>query len=75
MTTKTIHIKVIANAKKAEVKEVENGLKVKVNAPAVNNKANKAVIAILADYFSVKTKQISIVSGHQNPNKTIEIEK
>lgn len=74
MTIKRIHIKVIANAKKAEVKETDSGLKVKVNAPAVNNKANKAVVAILADYFKVKSKQIRIVNGLQNPKKTIEIE-
>lgn len=71
---KIIQIKVIANAKKAEVKETEEGLKVKVNAPAVNNKANKAVVAILANYFSVKAKQVKITSGLHNPNKTIEIE-
>lgn len=71
---KIIQIKVIANAKKAEVKETEEGLKVKVNAPAVNNKANKAVVAILADYFSVKAKQVKITSGIHNPNKTVEIE-
>lgn len=74
MTVKRTHIKVIANAKKAEVKETIDGLKVKVSAPAVNNKANKAVVAILADYFKIKPKQIKIVNGLQNPKKTIEIE-
>jgi uncharacterized protein (TIGR00251 family) len=73
MSIRKIQIKVIANAKKAGVKEVENGLKVKVNAPAVNNKANKAVLAILADYFSVKEKEIKIVSGLHNPVKIVEI--
>ena len=73
LSSKTIQIKVIANAKKAEVKEIENGLKVKANAPAINNKANKAVIAILADHFQVKPKQVKIVNGLQNPNKTVEI--
>lgn len=74
MEVKKIEIRVIPNAKKAEVKESKAyGLKVKVNAPAVNNKANKAVIAALSDYFKVKKGQIKIIKGEHSSNKTIEL--
>ncbi|MEX0810973.1 MAG: DUF167 domain-containing protein [Chitinophagales bacterium] len=59
MPENIIKIKVIPNAKKPEVSEFGNGLKVKVNVPAEGNKANKAVIEILAAYFSVKPVQVS----------------
>jgi uncharacterized protein (TIGR00251 family) len=70
---KVIQVKVIPNAKKAEVIEEKDFYKVKVNAPAIEGKANKAVIKSLADYFKVKPKQISIIKGEKNSLKTIAI--
>lgn len=71
-----INIKVIANAKKPEVIQDENNLlKVKVSSPAVEGKANKAVIKILAEHFGVKERQIAIVKGEKSSNKLIEVEK
>ncbi len=66
-------MKVIPNAKKAEVIEEKDFYKVKVNAPAIEGKANKAVIKSLADYFKIKPKQISIIKGEKNSLKTIAI--
>lgn len=70
---KVIQVKVIPNAKKAEVIEEKDFYKVKVNAPAIEGKANKAVIKSLADYFKIKPKQISIIKGEKNSLKTIAI--
>lgn len=70
---KLIQIKVIPNAKKPEVIEKDNLFKVKVSAPAIEGKANKAVIKILAEYFKVKPKQVSIIKGETSNLKTIKI--
>ena len=70
---KIIDIKVVANAKKNLVKEEGNALKVYVSAPAVDGKANKALIELLAEHFDVRKNQIEITKGLQSRNKTINI--
>ena len=71
---KLVNIKVIPNARKNEVIEEVDSIKVKVNSPAIEGKANKAVIKVLADYFNVKKNQISIVKGEKSRNKLIQIQ-
>lgn len=74
-----ILVKVIPNAKQNEV--VDDAfdllgvriLKVKVNQPPEDGRANKAVIEILADYFKVKKSAIVIITGETSRNKIIEI--
>lgn len=44
---KIIEVKVIPNAKKQEIIKKENLYRIKVNAQAIEGKANKAVIKIL----------------------------
>ena len=74
-----ISVKVIPNAKQNEV--VDDAfdllgariLKVKVNQPPEDGRANKAVIEILADYFKVKKSAVVIVTGETSRNKIIEI--
>lgn len=47
--------------------------KVYVNAPAVDGKANKALIALLAEYFQVRKSRIEITKGLKSRHKTINI--
>jgi len=68
-----INIRVITNAKKSRIMEEENGLKVYVTALPVDNKANIAVIKVLADYFNTKKKSITIVKGSHSRNKVVKI--
>jgi len=68
-----INIKAITGARKNEVKSAPDGLKVYVTAPAVDNKANRAIIQLLSGYFSAKKSQIIIKRGEKSPRKTIEI--
>ena len=70
---KIIDIKVIPNARKSEIIRENNRLKIKVNAPAKEGKANAAVIKLLAAYFNVKEKQISIVKGEKSREKRVRI--
>ena len=68
-----INVKVIAAAKRNEIIKEENSFKVYVNKPAVDNKANLAVIELLADYFKVRKNSVNIIKGQKSKNKIIEI--
>jgi uncharacterized protein len=68
-----VDIRVIPKAKKNLVKKEGNILKVYVTAPAADNKANEAVVKILAEHFSVKQRQIEMIKGLKSRNKTITI--
>jgi uncharacterized protein (TIGR00251 family) len=68
-----VHVRVVPNAKKAKVEETENGLKVWVDAPAVDGKANKRLIEILAKHFGVKKNAVRIVRGEKGRDKVIEV--
>lgn len=48
-------------------------LLVHVREPAVNGKANQAVIALLADYYEVPKSHVRITGGHTSRNKIVEI--
>ena len=68
-----VNIKVFPRAKKNQIK-AENGIiKVYTAAPAVDNKANFAVLEMLAEFFHVRKSQVEIKQGHKSRNKVIEI--
>ena len=48
-------------------------LKIKIKSPPVDGKANKEVIAFLADKLNVKKADISIVSGKSSRYKVVKI--
>ncbi len=58
----TVHI--TPNAKKNEIKWLdEDTVKVKITAPAVDGKANKALVEFLSEELKVAKSQIEIVRG------------
>lgn len=70
-----IKVKVQTHAKFEKVEEV--GLeeyKVWVTATPEDNKANEAVIDLLADYFNTAPSLIRIRSGNKSTHKLIEIQ-
>lgn len=69
-----INIRVIPNAKKNHISKDRDILKVRVTAPAIGGKANKAVIEMLAEFFNVKKGNIRIISGERSRDKIIEID-
>ena len=71
---KKIKIKVIPNAKKDKVLEEGDLFKVYVNAPAVDGKANKALIGVLAEHFNILKSGIRIIRGEKSKEKVIEID-
>ena len=70
---KQIKIKVVPNSKVQRVLEENDILKVYVNAPSIENKANEAVIKVIAQYFNLKKNALTIVAGFKSRNKTIQV--
>ena len=50
-----------------------DALKIKLQAPPVEGKANKALIEFLADTLDISRSQISILSGETGRNKRVMI--
>ena len=68
-----IDVKVISAAKKSLIKQEGKLWKIYLNAPAVDGKANKALIDLLAEHFNVRKGQIEIIKGLKLRRKTINI--
>ena len=69
-----INIKVIPKSSRNLVKQEGDILKVYVNAPAEKGKANEAVVELIAGYFKVKKRQVSIFRGELSARKVVNIE-
>ena len=70
-----IECRVSPNSSRNEIKEEsqpDNFLRIYTTAPAVEGKANKAVIKLLSKYFKIPKTSIEIKSGINNKNKKIE---
>ena len=68
-----IRVRVIPKAKKERVEGFGDGLKVYVNAPALEGKANKRLLEVLALHLKVKKTSLRIIKGETSRNKIIEI--
>jgi uncharacterized protein len=68
-----LKVKVIPNARQNKLVEQGPYFKVYLTAPAVEGKANEALILFLADNFKVKKNQIRIILGKKTRNKVVEI--
>jgi|OpeIllAssembly_1097287.scaffolds.fasta_scaffold644852_2 hypothetical protein len=69
-----IKVKVIPRSSRTEILGRENDIyRVKLTDPPVEGRANKAVIALLAQKLGVPRREIEIVSGKTGKLKTIRI--
>jgi len=69
-----IWVTVKPQAKKDEVRKITDGEYIAlVTAPPRAGKANRALIEVLADYFSVAKSSIRIVRGQSGRRKLVEI--
>lgn len=50
-----------------------NALKIRVAAPALEDRANEALIAFLAERFQVPKRQVTLVAGAKSREKRFEI--
>jgi len=67
-------ITVKPNARNNDVQQINaSHYLVSVTAPPVDNKANEAVIELLAEYFGKPKRAITIVGGKKRKEKIIEL--
>lgn len=70
----TLKIKVEPRSSKSEVVgPYGDALKVKLNSPPVEGKANKELIEVLAREFGIAKKDVEIISGQASKNKTVRL--
>jgi uncharacterized protein len=61
-------------AKRTEVAGVHgNALKVRVAAPALEDRANDALVEFLAERFGVPKRNVTLLSGHKSREKRFSI--
>lgn len=70
---RTVNVRVIPGAKRTSVTREGDLLRVRLTAPAVDGKANKALVDVLADYFKVRKSRLEIIKGLKSRVKTISI--
>lgn len=69
-----ILVRVQPGAKKNQVDGIHAGrLKLRLTAPAVENKANKALVAFAAKLFQVKKSRVTLASGERSREKALLI--
>ena len=65
---------VIPNAKKTEFSGIREGeLVLRLNAPALEGKANKAALEFVSRYFEVSKTSVSLISGEKSRHKIFQI--
>lgn len=71
-----ISVKAKTSAKKELVEKLsDNEFIVSVKEPPINGRANWAICRAVADYFSVSSSRVNIISGQTAKNKIITINK
>ena len=70
-----IVVRVKPNSKKGPLVQpaIDGSLLVYVREPAVEGKANKAVIELLADYYDVPKSNVQMISGYKSRLKQFMI--
>ncbi len=72
--TAQLKIRVIPNARKSEFAGYrEDELVLRLKAPPVEGKANKAAVEFVSRFFAVPRQSVSLVSGEKSRHKVFEI--
>lgn len=67
-------VRVLPAASRSEIVGSEGGvLKVRVAAPPIKDKANRALVKLLAKTLGVTNGQVEILSGHKTRQKTMRV--
>ncbi len=70
----TFTVKVISRAHRNQIAGIEEGqLRVRINAPPVEGRANRALLAFLAGSFKVKKAAVQILRGETSRYKLIRV--
>ena len=74
MDTCTLELKTIPNAPRDEIVGwLGDALKVKVHAPALEGRANDALLEFLADRLAVPRRCVTLVRGDKSRHKVVRI--
>ncbi len=69
-----IHVHVTPNSRQARVTKVgELSFEVKVDAKAIDGRANRRLVEIMAEHFGVSKSKVVIVSGAKSREKVLEV--
>lgn len=68
-----ISFKISPNASKNEIIKTDDGIKIKITAQPIDNKANKALVEFLSKHFKIPKTSIEIVKGNTSKEKTLLI--
>ena len=69
-----ITVKVVPRASRDGVAgRYGDGVKVRVSAPPEGGRANQAVVTVLAAALGVRAERVSIVKGHTQARKVVEV--
>ena len=69
-----IRVRIVPNVFRDELAGQTNGVyKIRLTAPAIEGRANDALIRFLAKKIDIAPSQISLIKGHTSKHKTLEI--
>lgn len=69
-----IHIYVQPGAKHTEISGFHgDALKIRLNAPPIEGRANDALVKFIAQRFSVPLRQVDLIRGEKSRHKTLVI--
>ena len=72
--TVVLRVRAQPSAKRTEVAGLHgDSLKVRVAAPAIEDRANQALVAFLAEAFGVSARNVALVAGAKSREKRFEI--
>jgi len=70
-----LKLRIVPNAKRDEVTgEHGDAVKIKVAAPAIEGKANEALLEFIAEKLGLHHRDITLIAGEKSRDKLIEIE-
>jgi uncharacterized protein (TIGR00251 family) len=67
-------VKVIPNARRTSFTQLDDGSwAARVAAPAVDGKANDALVALIAAHFKIPRSRVTIIRGATSRHKIVEV--
>ena len=69
-----IRVRAFPDAKKEYIEETEQHvLRIFVREPAKDNRANRKILDLTADFYTIPRNKLRLISGHHGMSKLIEI--